>query len=97
VSGAPLTWENVTFFEMENTRAIRTDDWKFVARHPDGPFELYDMRADARERFNLFGQPGTEAKRAELAGRLDKFFATYADPRFDRWKEGRDAAKLPKP
>lgn len=95
--GAPPAWDNVIFFEMEDTRAIRTDDWKYVSRHPAGPFELYDMRADPRERFNLYGQPGAEAKRAELATRLDAFFATYADPRFDRWKGGRDAARLPNP
>ena len=56
---------------METTRAVRTDDWKYVARHPDGPHELYDMRRDPQERFNLFGQPGTAARWAELAGRLD--------------------------
>ena len=64
---------------------------------PRPVFELYDMRADPRERFNLHGQPGAETKRTELAARLDEFFATYADPRFDRWKNGRDAARLPNP
>ena len=55
------------------------------------------MRADRRERFNLYGQPGIETRRAELAAQLDAFFATYADPRFDRWKDGRNAARLANP
>ena len=55
--GEPLAWDNVMFYEMETTRAVRTDDWKYVARFPNGPFELYDMKKDPRERFNRFGQP----------------------------------------
>jgi arylsulfatase A-like enzyme len=91
--GETLPWENVMFFEMETVRAVRTDDWKYVARFPNGPFELYDMKRDPRERFNLYGQPGTDAKRAELAGRIDGFFARYADPQYDIWKGGRSKAK----
>ena len=91
--GQTIPWDNVTFYEMESCRAIRTDDWKFVARFPNGPYELYDMKADPRERFNLYGQPGTDAKRAELAKRLDDFFARYTDPQYDIWKGGRSKAK----
>ena len=94
--GEPLAWENVMFYEMETVRAVRTDDWKYVARRSEkstGPFELYDMKRDPQERFNLYGQPGTEAKRAELAGRIDEFFARYADPKWDIWKGGGSKAK----
>jgi len=91
--GAPLAWDNVIFYEMENTRATRTADWKYVARFPNGPFELYDMKNDPRERFNLFGQPGAAEKRAELARRLEDFFTQYADPQYDLWKGGRSKAK----
>lgn len=81
------------FYEMETTRAVRTDDWKYVARFPNGPFELYDMKRDPRERFNLYGQPGTDAKRDELAKRLEDFFARHADPQYDIWKGGRSKAR----
>ncbi|MBI5772803.1 MAG: sulfatase-like hydrolase/transferase [Verrucomicrobia bacterium] len=91
--GEKIAWDNTMFYEMESTRAVRTDDWKYVARFPNGPFELYDMKKDPQERFNLFGQPGTDAKRAELAKRLDEFFAKYADPQYDLWKGGRSKAK----
>jgi arylsulfatase A-like enzyme len=91
--GKSVEWDNVVFYEMETTRAIREDQWKFVSRHPKGPFELYDMQNDPRERNNLFGQPGTDAKRTELANRLDDFFARTADPQYDIWKGGRSKAK----
>ena len=94
--GRSVDWDNVVFYEMETTRAIRTGDWKYVARHPGGPYELYDMRVDSRERFNLYGQPGMEAKRAELAARLASFFGEYADPQYDLWRNGRSKAnRLP--
>ena len=92
--GQTPRWENTIYYEMETVRAVRTEDWKYVARHPNGPFELYDMKRDPRERFNLFGQPGTEAKRTELAQQLDAFFTRYADPQYDIWKGGRSKAKL---
>jgi arylsulfatase A-like enzyme len=92
--GEKLTdWDNTVFYEMENTRAIRAERWKYVARFPDGPYELYDMETDPMERFNLFGQPGTEATRADMAKRLDTFFARYADPKYDIWKGGTSKAK----
>ncbi|MEZ6135027.1 MAG: sulfatase-like hydrolase/transferase [Pirellulaceae bacterium] len=91
--GQPLEWDNVVFYEMETTRAIREDHWKYVARYPNGPFELYDMRLDPQERVNLYGQPGTEEKRRALAQQLDAFFSSMADPQYDLWRGGRSKAK----
>jgi len=87
-------WDNTVFYEMETTRAIRAERWKYVARHPSGPYELYDMETDPHERFNLFGQPETEATRTDMAARLSAFFDRYADPKYDLWKGGRSKAKL---
>ncbi|HUP80509.1 MAG TPA: sulfatase-like hydrolase/transferase, partial [Pirellula sp.] len=95
--GGKPEWESVAFYEMETTRAIRTECWKYVSRFPKGPYELYDMQTDPQERFNLFGQPDTESKVGELAKKLDTFFATYADPQFDIWKGGRSKAKRHSP
>jgi choline-sulfatase len=91
--GEKNEWKNEAFYEMENTRVIRTDEWKYVARFPDGPFELYNMKLDSQERFNLYGQPGIEEKLNELSSRLDEFFEKYADPQYDIWKGGRSKAR----
>jgi len=91
--GQSIPWDNVIYYEMEGTRAIRTDGWKYVARQPDGPFELYDMKVDPLERFNLFGQPYHGQTQQQLASRLNLFFHTYADPKYDIWKDGTSKAK----
>ncbi len=94
--GGKAEWDNKDnniFYEMENTRAIRTNEWKYVARRPDGPNELYDMKADPHERFNLFGQRNRQQVQGELAKRLDDFFKEYADPQYDVWHGGRSKAR----
>jgi arylsulfatase A-like enzyme len=91
--GQTIPWENEIYYEMETTRAVRTERWKYVARFPNGPYELYDMQVDPMERFNLYGQPDTRKTIANLAFKLDTFFSRYADPQFDLWKGGRSKAK----
>ena len=96
--GETLVRENdAVFYEFETCRAVRTDRWKLVLRHPEGPHELYDMRGDPQERFNLFGQPGSETVKAGLQKRLESFFGEYADPRYDRWKNGGSKARAAAP
>jgi arylsulfatase A-like enzyme len=94
--GRDLEWENVMYYEMESCRAIRGERWKYVARHPNGPFgpfELYDLQADPAERFNQYGQPGTESIQQQLSQQLATFFQQYADPQYDVWRGGRSKAK----
>jgi arylsulfatase A-like enzyme len=88
-----ISWDDAVFYEFETCRAIRTDRWKLVLRHPSGPHELYDMQADPGERFNQYGQPGLDAAKTELETRLGNFFRTYADPQYDIWNGGRSKAK----
>lgn len=86
-------WDNTVFYEMETCRAIREKRWKYVSRFPNGPHELYDMEADPQERFNLYGQPGTQAEITRLSVRLEAFFKDYADPKYDVVKGGGSKAK----
>jgi arylsulfatase A-like enzyme len=88
LTGGAAPGRDAVFYEMENTRAVRTDAWKYVERFPDGPQELYHMERDPGERVNLFGQPGTEEIRTALARRLEAFFAHHADPKYDLWRGG---------
>ena len=63
------------------------------AARPDGPGELYDLRIDPMERFNLFNQKEHAQIQSEMAGKLITFFDRYADPQYDIWKGGRSKAR----
>ncbi len=93
LAGGAIEWENIMFYEFEILRAVRNERWKYIARHPNGPFELYDMQADPQERMNLYGQPGMDAVREDMAGQLARFFDQYADPQYDIWRGGRSKAR----
>ena len=92
VRGERIEWEDVVFYEFENTRAVRTDEWKYIHRHPDGPHELYHLSADPGETANLADSADHAATRARLKEQLDAFFARYADPQYDLWHGGRSKA-----
>ena len=94
LKGQEIEWESRMAYEMESCRSFRTEDWKIVLRKsPDGPSELYDMKNDPNERFNLFGQPGYEDVQAEMETKLNAFFDEYADPKYDIWNGGTSKAR----
>lgn len=81
------------FFEFENTRAIRTTEWKYIRRVPKGPNELYDLKADPGERRNLVDHAASADIRKKLGQRLEGFFQRYADARYDLWRDGKSKAR----
>lgn len=85
-------WDNTTFHEYENTRAIHTERHKLIRRYPDGPDELYDLERDPDERDNLIDTPAAVEVQGELDARLTAFFSRYATPEYDLWKGGRTKA-----
>jgi arylsulfatase A-like enzyme len=91
--GATVDWEDVVYYEMETTRAIRTADWKYVHR-PGGPYELYDLENDPYEKINLYGQPQHAERQKELEKRLMAFFEKTAEPKYDLYRGGGSKASL---
>ena len=83
-----MPWDNTIYHEFENTRMIRTPNWKLTIRHPYGPDELYDMEHDPGESENLIHVAEYSARQRELRTKLNQFFAKYVDPKYDRWKGG---------
>ena len=76
----------VVYDEYGPVRMVRTRDWKYVHRHPDGPHELYDLASDPGERVNRMSDGGAHTKLRELRARLDAWFAQYVDPEIDGTK-----------
>jgi len=101
--GAQMAWDNVVFYEFENTRAIRTDAWKFIERKDlggveAGSDELYDLGADPGQRQNVAGKAEHAAIEKGLRRRLAEFFDRYAEPRYDLWRGGvSQAPRLTRP
>jgi len=70
----------VVYDEYGPVRMVRTREWKYVHRIPDGPHELYDLAHDPDERTNRIGDEPTATIAAALRARLDAWFAEYVDP-----------------
>src|SRR5262249_801647 len=94
LQGRAGIWENVVYYEFENTRAIRTDDWKYIRRIPEGPNELYDFRTDPQQKHNAIDKVKHAAMQGELRRRLEAFFDRYAEPRYDLWRDGTSQTPL---
>jgi arylsulfatase A-like enzyme len=92
LAGESEAGDDAVYFEFETTRAIRTRDWKYVSRFPNGPDELYNLKDDPLERRNLVNEPAHSAQQNELTKRLEKFFSQFADPQYDLTRGGRSKA-----
>ena len=80
--------EVVVYDEYGPVRMVRTAEWKYVHRHPDGPHELFDLAGDPGERRNLVDDPHHADVVAALRGRLAGWFARYVDPARDGVDKG---------
>lgn len=73
----------VVYDEYGPTRMIRTGEWKYIHRSPDGPHELYHLAVDAEERHNLIDDPlqreWVDHLRAELSGWFSRYAIADAD------------------
>lgn len=81
----------MVYDEYGPARMVRTKEWKYIHRYPEGPNELYDLVHDPNELFNLlnenryfyYGPKFIEEKAAEMKKEMEKWFDTYADPERD--------------
>ncbi len=73
----------MVYDEYGDTRMVRTAEWKYVRRYPDGPDELWDLVNDPDERNNRIADPNQARRIAELRGLMEAWFARYVDPRID--------------
>lgn len=86
--GSPAGCEQIVVFdEYGPVRMIRTTEWKYVHRYPYGPHELYDLKNDPDERYNLITASGMDDRIHELKARLEQWFCTYVDPERDGIRE----------
>ena len=102
LSGDSHGWIDEIFIEQEETRAIRTPGFSYFKRFngSENYFlenELYNLSHDLDERVNLSGQMEYESIEKELADKIDVFFHTFADPKFDLWNGGAPKSNTSRP
>ena len=73
----------VVYDEYGPVRMLRTREWKYVHRHPDGPNELYDLARDPGERVNLVDDAVCAPIVVQMRARMQGWFARYADAALD--------------
>lgn len=72
-------WRSTVFGQLRNTEMARDARFKLVLRNNgDGPNELFDVRADPREKVNLYESPRHVTVRDRLAAELDAWRKKYA-------------------
>ena len=79
--------EVVVMDEYGPNRMIRDRRFKYVARYPYGPNELYDLQEDPGETRNLLVQGGAEGLEQSMRRRLEAWFARYVNPQIDGARE----------
>jgi arylsulfatase A-like enzyme len=73
----------VVYDEYGPVRMVRTAEWKYVHRFPDGPHELFDLVNDPDERVNRIDDAGVDNVRGRLRAKLFSWFREYVDPQRD--------------
>lgn len=73
----------VVFDEYGPVRMIRSHRWKYVARYPAGPEELYDLVNDPGEDTNRIRDPDCAQILEQMKEKLRGWFQTYVDPKLD--------------
>jgi len=72
--------------EYGGTRMIRTPEWKYIHRYPDGPNELYDLENDSDERQNLVDSADVSGRIADMRRNMENWFDRHSS----KEKNGRD-------
>ena len=84
--GGNPDWRNELFFEYGYTRAVRTENLKYVERADGWPNELFDLEEDPGERVNRVGKPEYRDRRVALQQRLREFFRQASAPPLSQWR-----------
>lgn len=84
---------DAVFYEQEETRAIRTQNWLYAMRFQGAKSypmhdEMYDLTEDPFEKHNLAESQDHQTIAHELRGRIADFFEAYSEPRYDLWQNG---------
>ncbi|MCC6393047.1 MAG: sulfatase-like hydrolase/transferase [Bryobacterales bacterium] len=84
--GQKQKWRNRLYFEYEYTRALRTENLKYIERTSEWPSEMFDLEADPGETRSVLDDAHYRGQRQALRADLDRFFAKAGAPALDQWR-----------
>jgi arylsulfatase A-like enzyme len=85
--GESPAWSNELYFEYCYTRALRTENLKYIERAEEWPNELFDLEANPAEDTNVIGSPENRQRLNSLRSRLRGFFEASGAPPIARWHD----------
>jgi len=90
--GQPVSGREMVaiYDEYGPARMIRTEEWKYVHRYPDGPHDLFDLVNDPDERANLAADPAYTQRAWDLKAQMDEWFDQYVEADTDGLQHRRD-------
>ena len=98
LTGKTSQWNDAVFYEQEETRAIRTENYAYWKRlRSTGKPALYDIKKDPEQNRNVYDDPAYEKIVADLDSRLTDFFNAYSDEKYDLWHGGGAKGSVDRP
>ncbi|SLN25331.1 Choline-sulfatase [Falsiruegeria litorea R37] len=99
LAGDDLAGTDAVFYEQEETRVVRTEEWLYVSRFKDAPSytlsdELYHIASDPNERNNLIDDPTQSETVAKLTKKICAYFDAFSSEKYDLWKGGSAASNV---
>lgn len=73
-------WDDTRFGEYGDLRTAHNQTHKLVRRYPNGPDELFDLRADPSETTNLIDIDDCSSVVRDLSAKLEAFYSKHEDP-----------------
>lgn len=78
-AGESPAWDDTRYGEYGDLRMVRTPEYKFVKRYPDGPHDLYHLVADPQETLNRAGWDEYQAVQRRLEEQLEKWYTRHEE------------------
>jgi choline-sulfatase len=86
LDGQQVPWNNRLYFEYGYTRAVRSENLKYIERTKEWPSEFYDLEADPGETRNLVEEPDYAERLAAFRSELHWFFKAHGAPDIEDWQ-----------
>jgi arylsulfatase A-like enzyme len=86
LDGKRVGWNNRLYFEYGYTRAVRTENLKYIERTKEWPSEFFDLEADPGEKRNVIDDPAYAKRLDAMRTDVRRFFTKHGAPAIEDWQ-----------